>query len=474
MGTVVGSLVGRVFQLSPNRIVIEFTGEFTRFLLADIALGRQAVYIAGLRLRDLKRAALHPAPFTQHLLKHLSGLSLVEAYRMPDDRVLKLAFTSGRHSKDRPTHVLAIQLTGRSSNLFLLDENQMILSRQRETHGQGQELGDIFSPPSLPDGISGRSVAPIDRLVADSPSSPSEIIGRYLSGIDADEAFQAIAREAMSKLRNDRKKTHKRITNLRKDLSSHGDAETLKRNADLLLANLYTAKIVGTKAFVVDHFDPAMAEVEVEIDEGESLHRAAERYYKRSAKARRSLIAITERIKFLETELESLDLKIGEAEKAIIDRDEETLATYLGRPVRPHSNRAGQKSDPISTIARRFFSSDGFEIHVGKRARDNDALTFKLARSLDLWLHAADYPGSHVIVRNPNRVEIPERTLIEAAKLAAFYSQAASQPKAAVRYTERKFVSKPKGSAAGLVRISKFKTILVEPEKPDLDVNRPG
>ncbi|MCA1607996.1 MAG: NFACT RNA binding domain-containing protein, partial [Acidobacteria bacterium] len=116
---------------------------------------------------------------------------------------------------------------------------------------------------------------------------------------------------------------------------------------------------------------------------------------------------------------------------------------------------------------RQFTSSDGFEILVGKKAKDNDYLTFRMAKSLDTWMHAADYPGSHVVVRNPNRREIPQKTLLEAAQLAAFYSQARRHPKAAVHYTQKKFVNKPRGAAPGLVSLASFKTILVEPKVPD-------
>ncbi|MCA1589333.1 MAG: NFACT RNA binding domain-containing protein [Acidobacteria bacterium] len=104
---------------------------------------------------------------------------------------------------------------------------------------------------------------------------------------------------------------------------------------------------------------------------------------------------------------------------------------------------------------------------VGKKAKDNDYLTFRMAKSLDTWMHAADYPGSHVVVRNPNRREIPQKTLLEAAQLAAFYSQARRHPKAAVHYTQKKFVNKPRGAAPGLVSLASFKTILVEPKVPD-------
>src|SRR4029453_7742070 len=113
--------------------------------------------------------------------------------------------------------------------------------------------------------------------------------------------------------------------------------------------------------------------------------------------------------------------------------------------------------------ARRFVSSDGLEILVGKKAPDNDYLTFRIARSLDLWLHAADYPGSHVVIRRAGRKEVPHTTLIEAAELAAFYSDARGQSKAAVRYTEKKFVNKPKRSAPGLVSLASFRTIMAEP-----------
>jgi predicted ribosome quality control (RQC) complex YloA/Tae2 family protein len=78
-------------------------------------------------------------------------------------------------------------------------------------------------------------------------------------------------------------------------------------------------------------------------------------------------------------------------------------------------------------------------------------------------MHAADYPGSHVVIRVPNRKEVPNQTLLEAAQLAAFYSDARDVPKAAVNYTLKKFVNKPKRAAPGLVSLASFKTVLVEP-----------
>jgi predicted ribosome quality control (RQC) complex YloA/Tae2 family protein len=114
---------------------------------------------------------------------------------------------------------------------------------------------------------------------------------------------------------------------------------------------------------------------------------------------------------------------------------------------------------------RRYRSTDGYEILVGRTDRDNDNLTFRLAKSYDLWFHAADYPGSHVVLRNPQRKQVPARAVTEAAQLAAKFSQAKSDAKVAVNYCERKFVTKMKGFAPGQVRLSSFKTVLVEPHE---------
>ena len=211
-----------------------------------------------------------------------------------------------------------------------------------------------------------------------------------------------------------------------------------------------------------------MPEIAVEVDENTPVTEAAEKFFKKYTKARNAADEIAVRLDKLQSELRSLDHQQHRLEEAIIQRDEEQLASFASDQKRKPSEKLRGKPVETSAGARSFVSSDGFEILVGKKAKDNDFLTFRIAKSLDLWMHAADYPGSHVVVRNPNRKEIPQRTLLEAAQLAAFYSQGKSQPKAAVHYTQKKFVNKPKGAAAGLVGLASFKTILVVPEFPAL------
>jgi predicted ribosome quality control (RQC) complex YloA/Tae2 family protein len=249
--------------------------------------------------------------------------------------------------------------------------------------------------------------------------------------------------------------------------------ERLKILGDLLLANLANARVGGNRATVLDYYDPAQPEIQIEIPEGATLKEAATNYFARYQKARRALAAIASRESAVSLELarlKELATKLAKAPTASsIEAAAKTLQQVIGtgkRVTRGKGTRPKRKT--VEVVGRRFRSTDGYEIVVGRNDKDNDVITFRVARPHDIWLHAADYPGSHAIVRNPNRDTLPHRTITEAAELAAFYSQAKGEGKAAVHYAQKKYVSKPPKAKPGLVRLSSFKTIIVEP-KCDLE-----
>ena len=111
----------------------------------------------------------------------------------------------------------------------------------------------------------------------------------------------------------------------------------------------------------------------------------------------------------------------------------------------------------------RTYVVEGHEILVGRGEEDNDHLTFDVAEPHDLWLHAGDTPGSHVVVRNPAKGEIPKVVLTRAAELAAWYSKARSAKTVEVHYCKASEVSKPRGAPAGLVELASYKGIKVKP-----------
>ena len=259
-------------------------------------------------------------------------------------------------------------------------------------------------------------------------------------------------------------KEQRLIRNLKGDLEKHGDPERWKRYGDLLLANIGTAKRSGNSIVVTDYFDEAVPEIEIEGESNKSLTEVAEQYFTAYTKARNARTIVAERLAGAEERLKAAQASLTAIDSAVQIQDIEFLRS-LQRPAKPRIvSRPSKKEDQSFKGARRFLSSEGYEILVGKKAGDNDFLTFRIARSLDMWLHAADYPGSHVVVRSAGKKPVPEKTLVEAAQLAAFYSDAREQPKAAVRYTQKRFVNRIKGGAPGLVRLASFRTLMVEPK----------
>ena len=460
----VGQKFGKIFVLSRLVIAVDFRLADGQFLFISVEPSAPRVYLIRRRLRDLEKQSGTPTSFFLFLRKRLSNAVLQRVEKIADERILIFDFSVQTELGETERYALAAQLTGRSANLFLLDKNGFILDKLRETFGAGQEVGDRYSAPNR-EGEKRRKGE--EEIFSQGEfETLSEALDNFYLEKEAENRFKARAKAAENKVRQEIAKREKLARKLEQDLANHGDAEKWKRYGDLILANLADAVLIDKKLLVVDYFDENVPAIEIEMDENDSLTQAAEKFFRRYTKARNAKEEISKRLKELELQIADYKLQKAEVEQAIDERDEDYLIEFSGEnPVRQTSGQKGKKAENFSG-ARRFVSSDDYEILVGKASKDNDFLTFRVAKSQDLWLHAADYPGSHVVVKNPNRKEIPPRTLLEAAQLAAFYSHAREQPKVAVHYTPKKHVNKPKGAVLGLVSLSSFKTILVEPQVP--------
>jgi predicted ribosome quality control (RQC) complex YloA/Tae2 family protein len=458
----VGQKFGRVFQLAKLVLAIDFRLRDSSYLFISLEPGDPRTYLVKRRLRDLEKASLNSSAFALILRKRLAGAEVLSVTQVENERVLMIALDASG-DLGRITHYsLAVQLTGSSSNLFVLDADARIVEAMRQTRGEGQQIGDVYTPPAR---SSSKVARAADMPVAAGKSISEALDEEYLAK-DVEDRFKSLVSNARHRLKQEIGRRQKLVKKLNDDLAGHGEADRWKRYGELLLANVATARREGSKVFVVDYFDAAAAEVAIEIDENDSLTEAAEKFFKKYTKARNAGKEIRDRLERIEEELQDLETRSNELERIIEAGDEESLLAFSGGEVTPRQAvRRKRKGGPSGV--RTFVSSDGIEILVGKKAKDNDVLTFRTAKSLDTWMHAADYPGSHVVIRNPNRKEIPPKTLLEAAQLAAFYSQGKSQPKAAVNYTQKKFVNKPKGAAPGLVSLASFKTLLVEPKIGD-------
>jgi predicted ribosome quality control (RQC) complex YloA/Tae2 family protein len=458
----IGQKFGKIFPLAKLQLAIDFRLHDSNYLFVSVEPNAPRIYLIKRRLRDLEKLAAHSSPFVLFLRKKLAHAVLQNVSQIPNERVLRFAFEAQTELGETENYSLIVQLTGRSSNLFLIDEKDFVLDSIRETFGDGQETGSKYAPPSRGEEKERKGGSEI--FSAGNFESLSESLDNFYLEKEAEQRFQVRAKAAASKLKQEIGKREKLVKKLNQDLTNHGDAEKWKRSGDLILANLADAVRMDGKILVVDYFDENIPTVEIEADENDSLTTAAEKFFRRYTKARNAKEEISKRLEILKSELEELNRKKARLDEAIAERDESTIDEFSAEKIEKLPVKQREKHADSFTGARRFTSSEGYEILVGKASKDNDYLTFRIAKAPDLWMHAADYPGSHVVVRNPSRQEIPPKTLIEAAQIAAFYSHARAQPKVAVHYTPKKFVNKPKGAAAGLVSLSSFKTILVEPK----------
>ena len=456
----IGQKFGKIFTLSRFRLAIDFRLHDATYLFIGIEPSAPSIYLIKRRLRDLEKLSKNEPPFVLFLRKRLANAVLQSIEKLANERIVRFAFLARNELGQTENYALVIQLTGRSANLFLLDKSDFILDTMRENFGEGQEIANKYAAPT-----SSKSQTKNEESFPKGDfATLSEAIDAHTQEIEHAKIFQAKANAAQSKLKKEIAKREKLEKNLRKDLANHGDADSWKKLGDLLLANLATAKRDGDKIFVSDFFDENVPTIEIEIGKNLSITEAAEKFFKRYTKARNAKTEIEQRLTILESEISGLKHQKRRLDDAVTEKDEDVLAEFFDEKPEKSRTKTKEKATENFKGARSYKSSDGFEILVGKGAKDNDFLTFRVAKSLDLWLHAADYPGSHVVVKNPNRQEIPTNTLREAAQIAAFFSQAKTQTKVAVHYTQKKFVNKPKGSGAGLVSLASFKTILVEPK----------
>lgn len=299
----------------------------------------------------------------------------------------------------------------------------------------------------------------------------------YFTLLDERRGFQSLRQQLHAQLTTKLKKQRALHVNLTREREGFSRGETQQRYGELLLANLQQAQKTAAGFIVTDFYDATLPQITIPTAAKPSAQEAAEHYFKLARKARHGMQSLSQRLPQVEADIAKLEQQLAQLAHLTQRAELASFAQTCGlRPLPNLESRA--KAKPPANMAkpgkakpekiagmRQYRSSDGYEMLVGRTDRDNDTLTFRVAKSFDLWFHVADYPGSHVLVRNPKRQAVPPRTITEAAQLAAQFSQARLDTRVAVNYCERKFVTKQKGFAPGQVRLSSFKTVLVEPRE---------
>lgn len=246
------------------------------------------------------------------------------------------------------------------------------------------------------------------------------------------------------------------------------DAEKYKLMGELLTANLYRVERGQSKVEVENYYDPELEKITIELDPAISPSANAQKYFKLYNKAKRGRKIINRLIaenSDLLKVISDYETKVQEAEN-ISELKKIRKQLENQNWIKKKQKRKKDDSKEQSAFLK-LTSPDGFQLYVGRNSKENDLIIRRIATKHDMWLHAKQIPGSHVLVRNPEKKPgIPMPTLLFAAKIAAYYSKAKHSTTVPVDYTWAKYVVKPSGSEPGFVTYTHEKTLFVKPAKP--------
>lgn len=263
----------------------------------------------------------------------------------------------------------------------------------------------------------------------------------------------------LARLRHELGRAGRRAERLAEQLEeARPGAAALRAEADLILARS-TSLRRGQEEVELEGF--AGEVVAVRLDPALDAVQNAGRRYEEARKRERAAERLPALIEDTRGRIDRLRRLLEAAVAG--EADEEEVAAALGSPARGDVDDSGAASGVLPY--RRYRSSGSLEIRVGRNRKANDDLTFRNSSPDDVWLHARDAAGAHVILRwNDARNGPPARDLAEAAGLAALHSRARTSGVVAVDWTRRKYVRKPRGAPPGAVVPDRVKTLFVEPD----------
>jgi hypothetical protein len=256
------------------------------------------------------------------------------------------------------------------------------------------------------------------------------------------------------------KRKSRALEKVRREMDESKRAAEYRQKAQLLLARKADIERGVTPVVVLDY--DSVTEVEIDVDPLLPPTRNAEVLFGKARKADRKARRAPQRLGELEVELSELKDDLDLVEEA----SPETMSDLEKKVHPPRAQRRTRRKGERARF-RTYEVAGGWKVLVGKSNRDNDVLTHRIARPDDLWFHARQAPGSHVVLRRAGRADDPSRqAILEAAGIAAFHSKVGKSSAVPVCYTERRHVRKPRGAKPGLAVVRNEKVVFVDPGLP--------
>jgi len=464
-----------------------------------------------------------PDAMTMLMRKHMEGSFIEKIEQIGLDRIVKMTLRGRNEFKDQVTLYLYIEIMGKHSNFTLTDENNRIIEcLKRVSPSESMRFLQPGITYHLPPLIEKKNpftqdYIPSDNLIKIYEGFSKDLAVEVKYRIEKGESFQSImsqlessehlyiiktakkdyyhiipltnisenaacyplfegldlfydsldqrdrikqqTNDLMRYIKNEYTKNVNKLHKLEKTLFDSQNSDDYRIKGDLLYASLDKVH-KGMKEVVVDNYYDG-TKMTIELDVRFDGKGNANRYYNKYQKAKNSLKVLEEQIRLTKEEIDYFDTLNTSIEQADyydaleIKEELEGLGYLKKKQVKKLHKK---KKEPHYTT---FITKDGIAIYVGKNNLQNDYLTFKKANRFDMWFHVKDMPGSHVIVHSQN---LDEYTIRLAAKIAAYYSKGRLSSSVPVNYAQVRTLKKPHSNRPGLVLLSNYKTIYIDPD----------
>jgi predicted ribosome quality control (RQC) complex YloA/Tae2 family protein len=288
----------------------------------------------------------------------------------------------------------------------------------------------------------------------------------HLGGHAAEARDDDLRRGLQKRLNRRLERTDALLRGLAQKADASAEIERTRQDGELLKAAMGTLGRGLESVELADWFSEGAPPRQIALDPRRSAQENVEKLFARVKKLERGAATVAEeraRAEAKRAELAGLIARLGDEAQDPEALEREALARGLVE-ARQVADIRKRKAPPPRRPYKTFMARSGAEIRVGRTAKDNDELTLRHARGNDLWLHTADVPGSHVVLRLEHGGEPHPEDVLDAATLAVYFSPARGRERVPVHVVHKKHVSKPKGAKPGLVQLSGGRTVTVRTE----------
>ncbi|MCR5091017.1 MAG: NFACT family protein [Oscillospiraceae bacterium] len=460
-GALCGGRIEKIRQPERDLLLIDIRicGE-TRKLLIRASGPNARVHLTRQSYDNPREAPM----FCMLLRKHLMGGSIQDVRQLNRDRILSFEIESRSELGDRARMELIVELTGRATNVILVDANGRILDCLRriapgETTGRALLPGLRYRQPELP----ATGLRPTDIPLS---TGISTMLDERYALAEREELQRRRSQDLVKMVRRSRDRQERKLAAQREEFARTERMEEIRKQAELLQANLWNVRKGDRLVRCENYFEDGSPIIELELDPQKTPQQNLAMRFRNYHKLRGAREHLSVLLEEGEKQLDYLNSVLDELGRAETEQDLSEIRTELETTGVLKASK-GKESDsrrkihrPAPSAPLRFEAPDDFRILVGRNNAQNDELTTKTARRTDYWFHTKDLHGSHVILCCEGRVPTAD-AMEKAAELAAYYSQGRDSGLVAVDCAMVRDVRKPRGALPGKVIYSNYKTILV-------------